>query len=467
MGRKADRTFWSLLSITICSLSAFVFSACATATISNTLSVRPLTLSISETPGIFEARLLGGGGLDWARNIICSPRGCALFGYTIKSFDESTDYLILLESPQGKIVSARTYGGTHRDVMHKAAPASDGGYLLVGRSESLFFTALKVFSPSRPARPFLLRIDEGGTGRWAVTFDSGGVTDLLDAVQTSDDGHVLVGYGHSAERYVEVVAAKVSKDGQVLWAYRYSIGTRAYALGAVAVSNGDVVIVGYTTKPDPGEAVNALAIRIDSKGTPIWARTYVSNGWLAPKVVVEDADSGFLVVGDALGTSGAEDMFVMKLSPNGEALWSRSYQASKKNHTLSSTLGRNGDLLALGRLGDERRGPLDGYAILLDRKGNIKADVIVTGQAHTELISAVRWGEKRYRLIGDTQGFGAANIDILSFIWAPQAISGQFSQKEITIKATEARIVATPLKLQRVSLEVPSLETTTPSIPSP
>lgn len=218
-----------------CSLSALVVSACATATISNTISVRPLRFNISDAPGISEAHLLGGGGMDWARKIICTQRGCALFGYTIKSFDESTDYFIAMESPQGKIFSARTYGGTHRDVLNDAALASDGGYLLVGHSQSLFFTALKVISPSRPARPFLLRTDEAGNGRWAATFDSGGVTDLLHVIQASDDNHVLVGYGHSPEKKVEVVAVKVSKDGHVIWAYRYNIGTQAYALSAVAI----------------------------------------------------------------------------------------------------------------------------------------------------------------------------------------------------------------------------------------
>src|SRR5262249_60379804 len=108
---------------------------------------------------------------DWARKISCTPQGCAIFGHTIKSFGETTDYFAMMESPQGEILWARTYGGTHRDQLRAASAAADG-YLMAGSSQSLFFTALKVINPNRPPRPFLLRIDEAGNPRWAATFDS-------------------------------------------------------------------------------------------------------------------------------------------------------------------------------------------------------------------------------------------------------------------------------------------------------
>lgn len=227
------------------------------------------------------------------------------------------------------------------------------------------------------------------------------------------------------------------------------------------------MIVGYTTTPDPGKPVDGLVIRINSKGTPVWARLYATRGWLAPLTVADDLGSGFFVAGSTAGSGGAEPTFVMRLSPTGEPVWSRSYQAPRNNETQSLIVGYDDDFLVVGRLGDTMQGPKDGFAILFDRNGNVKADTVVKGKADTELMSAVKWSEGRYRLIGDTQGFGAAYIDILSLVWAPQATSGQFSPKEITIKTSEAPVVAVPLKLHVVSILVSSLETTTPSVPSP
>src|SRR5437867_11347901 len=137
-------------------LLALTLSACAATspTIGDTVSVRSVGHESWRMADVTETVLIGGGGNDWGNTILCQSDGaCALFGYGIKSFGESTDLFAAMQSPQGKWLWANTYGGTHKDELRTAIKTSDGGYLLVGMSQSLFFTGLKVFGPSRPARP--------------------------------------------------------------------------------------------------------------------------------------------------------------------------------------------------------------------------------------------------------------------------------------------------------------------------
>src|SRR5574337_1866840 len=40
--------------------------------------------------------LYGGAGVDFSRNVLCKKNeGCTLFGYTNKSFGDSTDFLVI------------------------------------------------------------------------------------------------------------------------------------------------------------------------------------------------------------------------------------------------------------------------------------------------------------------------------------------------------------------------------------
>lgn len=401
--------------------------------------------------------------MESARTIVCTTQRCAIFGDTHKSFGETTDFLAIVESPPGKIAWAKTYGGTNRDELRTAAAAADGGFLMIGKSESLFFTALKVLNPNRPARPFIVRIDSSGNPRWAATVEDGRLREVMDAAQVNDDSHFLVGYG-VFEKVPEVVAIRASSDGEIVWAYRYPIGTPAYGISVIPTSDDGAMIVGSSAAPD-GNYLNGLGIRIDANGIPSWARVFGGESRLGPLDVVRDSGSGFLLVGTATDKAGAESAFALSLSPTGTPIWSRSYEGAARIKILSALAGHGTDLVLIGRTGDVHQRQLGGLAILLDRDGSVKADVTVKGEGNTELLSAERFGEVGYRLIGDTDDFGAAMVDILSLDWIPSA-ARRVTSRPIGATAEEIRVVPVPLQLEVTRIPVSALETDTLTVPT-
>lgn len=108
----------------------------ATPTIRDTLSVKSID---AETGNAAQSRLLGGLGLDEGWRVSCDADGtCNLFGTTIKSFGESTDYLMIRLDSNMTPLWARTFGGTNKEELQGVIAGRDGGYLLFGPSQSLF-----------------------------------------------------------------------------------------------------------------------------------------------------------------------------------------------------------------------------------------------------------------------------------------------------------------------------------------
>ncbi|MEO0191778.1 MAG: hypothetical protein ABIM46_03220, partial [candidate division WOR-3 bacterium] len=98
------------------------------------------------------ARTYGSTGWDEARSIIQTTDG----GYAVAGFTESfgagrRDFLILKLNSDGSLVWARTFGGTNSEEAYSIIEAADGGYAVVGATQSfgagdLDFLVLKLGS---------------------------------------------------------------------------------------------------------------------------------------------------------------------------------------------------------------------------------------------------------------------------------------------------------------------------------
>lgn len=458
-------------SVTICLVAGSLLNACATATVRPVVDVRPISITDVAT-SVSDAFLIGGGGVDWARTVLCpTDNWCALFGFGNKSFTESTDFFVVVEGHANAPSWAQTYGGTHRDTLRTAALASGGGYLLVGTSQSLFFTALKVISPSRPPRPFVVNIDAAGAPRWALTFDSL-VGEFFGAALTSDGGHVLVGHNPLAGsgRKSALAALKLSAGGQVLWARAYDFGANAVGMAAVPTADGGIAIAGFTAADD-GRFLKTVLMKVDGQGVPLWARLYATEGRNGAYSLTEMADSSLVAAGSADAANGDRGVFVLKVSSAGTSVWAFSFEGLRNGQAMHVIPGHGSDILVAGRMADGPHGGYDGLALLLDTDGAPKASLVLGGPKDDEIMAAARWNAGRYRLVGSTENFGAAFVDVLSVVWSPRVVAAEvlsnLDPKGLTIEETAApEIARVDLRPTAVQLPLSSIESTKLAVPA-
>jgi hypothetical protein len=433
-------------------------AACATTTAR--VGVAPNARDITAALGVADltdAYLLGGSGNDWVREIVCDGDGCALFGFTMGGGGGAMDFLAVAEAPDGTVRWAKTYGGTYRNMLRTAVRAGDGGYLLVGTSESRFTTSLKAMVPNRPARPLIVKIDGAGEPRWAETFDPGGIRELYRGVAVPG-GHVLVGYAEVAE-VPRMAAMKVSDAGEVVWAYAYTNDTPTWGVDAVARENGDIVIAGSTGTSDGKRAVDALVVTLGPDGAVRRARQYHSPSAKLEVVPIVAGKGRELIVAGTARADAGQQVFVMKLAGDGRPVWSRRYAWPKAAAVSRAVRGHYRDVIVVGRMADAGA-PADAVAMLIDERGQVKASTVVAGPRNDEFMTAVPWADGRYRLVGDTESFGTARFDFLSAMWTPHHEAG-FTATDVRITMTNVRARAEALGRAATRVEPALLEVKT------
>ena len=397
---------------------AFVLVSCSSATISNQLRTDAVSLEFPASAGISGRSLIGGGGMDLARKVICSSDGrCALFGYGIKSFTESTDFLMAMEAEDHKLLWGKTYGGTHKDELRTAIATLDGGYLLFGESQSLFFTPLKVISPNRPPRPFIVKVDSSGNIQWAETIEPN-ESYLMNVEETTEGNYIFVGttYGTQRKQKQGIIVINLAQDGKLNWAVRYDPDLYSYGY-VVETFQGGTLMAGNTGRHDASGSL--LIAHLDLQGKAVWGKLYSSDERLIPLSSTKDGLGGYLVAGNINEKNGRKGGFIIRISPAGKILWSRSYKRTQSLELLSVTKGHNDDFLLVGRSGNVQEGKQDGCAVLIDGNGIIKTATLIGGNANDELLSASKLGQSQYRLLGDTASFNAKYVDMLSADWNP------------------------------------------------
>lgn len=412
--------------------------------------------------------LFGGDGYDDSRNSICDAQGaCTLYGYTNKSFGDSTDYLIIHLMPSGAPDWARTYGGTNRDDLRYAVPANDKGALLVGMSQSLFYTSLKIFSPNKPPRPFLLRVDAQGNAQWAMTMDIDGVGSSMlqfdHGTQTPDGGFILAGIyevGPSASMhaagekawtwngtapdfgdkgYGTMALARLGADGHVVWLKRYSIPNSTTAAWGVRVDpDGHLLVLAHIAEKN-----NLLWVHLDADGHVLNAQAMTDPLVSGPELIPAP-DGGMAVIAwSRPPTTGPGGLFAARYTASGEIKWAREYAYAAPVGSMDAAFASPDTLCVVGRLngGDQSR-PV---AVALDATGNLTAALTFGETKPTELTGVSPLAHGQCLLVGDTADYGVDHTNLLISIWDPghdqNGLAAKFTQTTFTPKLEPVTVV--------------------------
>lgn len=439
-----------LLSLAV---GAILLAGCATPTIKDSVRITPITIA---SPSLHEGRLLGGDGLDWGNAIVSRDDGSyTVMGRTHKSFGESTDLFVASFGPDDALRWTSTYGGTHKESLNCGIPTSDGGYLLGGSSQSMFFTAMKVFSPSYPPRPIAVKLDAAGAVAWAMTINDSGM-DIRDAIQMKDGTYLFVGdwwdWKTEGSDEWDMYAVKVSAQGTLVWASRYSANLVDAAFGVREDVGSSAVIAGYT-KSEQGSA-NLLVMKIDNNGVPLWAKAYEAQRDQVPFAMTAFPDGTYAVTGWSGEKDSAEkDIFVARVSGEGELLWYQLYGSPDRDEAMSILTGHGDDLVVVGRTGMPEQDQEDGTALLIGSDGSLKAATLVPGQFNVELMAAAADRDDGYLLFGDTGSFYISyppNVNQLLLRWSPGVAQSTtpFSQRALNAKSISVHVEAKPLDIR-------------------
>lgn len=388
--------------------------------------------------------LYGGEGTDFARSLVCGKDDtCTLFGFTNGSFDNTTDFLLAHLSLNSDLAWAEIFGGTNQDMLYDTLPSSDGGYLTLGSSESMFFTDLKIFNTHRDPRPIYVKVDASGKPTWAGNVElSGDISgaETVKAVQAADGGYVLIGdyweaYPDSGRKpmadewsgapvgdtkgwkYFYPLVVKLGADGKPQWMRRYAFGDHGGVATSVAVMpTGHTLVVGsiYT-----GTFNKLFAMEIDEQGVPVHAQQYELPLHQGSNVVVRLHDGGYAIAGHTIAEKTLPGAFVAMLSADAKFVSGKVYGYTTGLRPLGMVQAMDGKVYVTGRSEDGAHNKAEGVAWGIDKDGGDLGEFWLTGDGNTEIEDIAQLSTGGFRMLGDTAAFGAQGYDFFTASWTP------------------------------------------------
>jgi hypothetical protein len=192
-------------------------------------------------------KTFGGRYPDRGRSVRqTSDGGFIIVGYT-ESFGAGwADVWLIKTDADGNKLWDRTFGGSDWDDGWSVQQTSDGGFIIVGETTSF---------GAGWADVWLIKTDADGNKLWDRTFGGSDWDWGFSVQQTSDGGFILVGYTESfGAGWADVWLIKTDADGNKLWDRTFGGSSYDYGYSVQQTSDGGFIIVGETTSFGAGEA---------------------------------------------------------------------------------------------------------------------------------------------------------------------------------------------------------------------
>ncbi|MFH1862580.1 MAG: hypothetical protein ABH878_07170 [bacterium] len=218
----------------------------------------------------------------------------------------SCDMWILKIDASGRLLWSRTFGGIHGDCCLSATLRADGGYLLVGCTES-FGAGSNDF--------WIVRINSQGDSLWSHTYGGKGEDLASDVLRTLDLGYLLIGRSQSTGAGgFDFYAVKINPWGDPLWSRTYGGERDEFAFCSASTEDGGYLLAGRTKSFGAG-ATDAWLVKLDAQGDSLWSRTFGGSREDEVRSIVQAADGSYLLTGlTSSSGAGGSDVWLMRIA---------------------------------------------------------------------------------------------------------------------------------------------------------
>lgn len=320
-------------------------------------------------------------------------------------------------------------GGTEFDGAHDVIQTSDGGYLVVGESES---SDLDVSGNNIGDEDFwIVKLNFDGTIIEWETNVGGSVADIAHAVRETANGNfVVAGFTMSNDNDIQHFVNQGNRDvwvvkidgiinpGDILWERNYGGSGDDVATSIDQTSDGGFIVAGYSnssnsgdfSRPNQGGLTNPSGtndfwvLKLDEDGNLLWENNYGGSGDDLAYSIQQTSDGGYIVAGETASSNGhisgpfrgLWDYWIVKLSEDGDTIqWERNYggshidQARSVRQTFDGSGNPDGYIVAgttwsnnFDVSGNNSPGLPDYWVVRLNNNGNLLWQQTYGGSRH-------------------------------------------------------------------------------------
>lgn len=282
------------------------------------------------------------------------------------------DYWIIRIDASGNKIWDKSFGGKDYDYLKSIIPASDGGYILGGYSNSII-SGDKTQSSLGGFDYWIIKIDENGNKLWDKRFGGNKSDYFTTMCPTSDGGYLLGGYSSSnisGDKTQNVLGEndfwiiKITSSGTKVWDKQFGGEKNEQLEKIISSNNGDFILAGWsesnistdkTQNTQGGD--DYWIIKVDYTGNKIWDKRFGGSSDDRLTCISNGADGGYLLGGysysNASGdksqnSNGGSDYWILKIGADGTKTWDKQLGGSFDDILTSMLPANDGGYLFCG-----------------------------------------------------------------------------------------------------------------------
>ncbi|MFX0016862.1 MAG: hypothetical protein ACFFB2_19455 [Promethearchaeota archaeon] len=339
----------------------------------------------------------GGTEADWGNCLIqTTDGGYALVGYTESYGAGNGDGWLVKTDASGQHEWNQTLGGRYSDELGSVIQTTDGGYVLAGSTSSY---------GAGEDDGWLVKTDASGQHEWNQTF--GYFDGLGSIIQTTDGGYALVGDAESYEGVRNGWLVKTDANGQAQWNTTYGGTEDDFLFSVIQTADGGYALVGYTESYGVGN-YDGWLVKTDANGQAQWNTTYGGTEFDRLSSLIQLADGGYVLAGTSASYGGN---WLLKTDATGQVLWNYNYGSQRGLFSLIQTT--DGGYALTGYCIIEGSGKAnDCYLIRIDANGQLVWEKIFGGKEMDVGNDLLQAADGDLVIAGWTGSYGAGDYDM-------------------------------------------------------
>ncbi|MEP1488931.1 MAG: hypothetical protein ABJK28_10935 [Algibacter sp.] len=276
------------------------------------------------------------------------------------------------DDSHNEVNSVQTFGGSLNDSGKSIVNAIDGGYVILGHTQSTDGDVLNKQNNSFDY--WLLKFDSESNLQWQKTY--GGTDDDRgnSIIQTNDGGYAMLGYSQSNDGDVsenngfnDFWISKLNASGDILWQKTFGFSGADTGISIIQTHDNGFLLSGILDVSASGGQGNSKSsstkhaggdywiIKLNADGTKEWSQFYGGTFTDTPNGTIQTTDNSYIIVGssdsddiDINNNKGSDDFWVVKISETGRLIWEKSFGGSQIDEAYAITNSADGNYIIVG-----------------------------------------------------------------------------------------------------------------------